>query len=158
MEVPTRLRVLAEGVKLALLFALRSQLALQTPALLLLLLVSPLLLLLLLVLIPLVLLSTVDFLLFAFLLGIFDLLGILGLLCFVFHVLLHLLALLLFLLLFGLFCSLHLCGLDLPFEDFCCEGVDNIGVVDACGDVVPEFFRVALSIEIGIEEDSKVPE
>ena len=170
MEIFARLCVLAKRVEFALLSPLLRQLLLQaalsrsllplslTIALLpcpLLLFVSfpPVLLLLLALYLILALFN-----LFAFLdiFGFFGLLGLLGLLGLGVDIVVHLLVLCLLFLEFGLVDSLHFGSLGLPLDNFLCDDVDGSGVIHAGGDVVPELFGIALSIEVGVEEDLEV--
>jgi hypothetical protein len=60
-------------------------------------------------------------------------------------------------LLLGLFGSFHFCGLSLPLDHLFSDDVDGFRVFNAGSNVIPEFFRIALAIEVGVEKDSKIP-
>lgn len=95
-------------------------------------------------------LTTMFFLLFSFVL-LFGLLGLGG------NVFIHFGCLSLFLAFLGLLSSLHLSGFSLPFDHLISNDINGLLVVDGCCDVILEFLRVTLAIEVGIEEDLKVP-
>lgn len=101
-----------------------------------------------------VLLRLIAFLLFffLFLLGLF--LGLLGLGV---DIGLHLLLLRLLFAFLGLFCSLELYRFGLPLNHLFGNDVYNSLVLNACSDVLLEFVRIALAVEVGVEEHSKIP-
>lgn len=63
----------------------------------------------------------------------------------------------LLLILLGRLRSLQLLRLALPLHHLFSDDVDGLRVVDTGSDVVLEFGRVALPVEVGIEEDSEIP-
>lgn len=93
--------------------------------------------------------------LFAFL-GLLSFLGLLGFLGLGVDIVVHLLVLCLLFLKFGLVDGLHFGSLSLPLNNFLCNDVDGPGVIHASRDVISELFGIALTIEVGIEEDLEV--
>lgn len=146
MEELASLRVLAEGIKFTLFFALGSQLSLEAFGFFLLFSLSFFLGI---VGVPLVLFSPMAL----FFLHLFF-----HFLCLCLHVFLHLLTFLLFLLLLCLFSSFHFSGFALPLDDLGGESVNDGWIIDTGCYIVFEFFGVSLTIEVGIEENSEISE
>lgn len=53
--------------------------------------------------------------------------------------------------------SLELLRLGLPFDHLVSNDVDGVWVVNTGSDVIFEFGRIALSVEVGVEEHSEIP-
>lgn len=45
----------------------------------------------------------------------------------------------------------------MPLDHLFSDDVDGFRVFNAGSNVVPEFFRIALAIEVGVEKDSEIP-